>query len=97
MKKTGVVSLFSAGPFQRFHGLCRHPAKKFVSVPIRLMLPSNRRMRRENWSVLISIWQKSCVSVLIRNVLFVENPLDALIPSLKSEENRRDYVFAVDY
>ncbi len=42
--------------------------QKFVSVPIRLMLPSNRRMRRENWSVLISIWQKSCVSVLIRNV-----------------------------
>ena len=32
------------------------------------LLPSNRRMRRENWSVLISIWQKSCVSVLIRNV-----------------------------
>ena len=27
---------------------------------------------------------------------FVENPLDALI-LLKSEENRRDYVFAVDY
>jgi histidine transport system substrate-binding protein len=70
--------------------------QKFVSVPIQLMPRSNRRMRRVNWLVLTSIWQKSCVSVSIRNVPSLK-PAGCADPLFKSEENRRDYVFAVHY
>ncbi len=40
---------------------------------------------------------KSCVSCINTQCTFVENPLDALIPSLKAKKNRCDYVFVVHY
>ncbi len=57
MKKL-ALSLFSAGPFQRFHGLCRHPAKIRIGTDP-TYAPFESKNAQGEWSVLISIWQRA--------------------------------------
>lgn len=59
--------------------------QRFVSVPILHTHRLNPKMHKVNWSALISIWPRA-VQRINTQCTFVENPLDALIPSLKAKK-----------
>ncbi|MCS5947135.1 transporter substrate-binding domain-containing protein [Klebsiella variicola subsp. variicola] len=86
---------FSAGPFQRFHSLCRHSAKFVIGTDPTYAPFESKNAQGELVGFDIDLAKELCKRINTQ-CTFVENPLDALIPP-KSQENRRDYVFAVDY